>query len=88
MAARTNFTSKCGLPNSEKRKNLLAVCKWQIALSAKNAGETRFLSSAIQAQIVVDLYGEAGIIIRHVTGHKDWPFSDAKVGKYNVIEQH
>jgi hypothetical protein len=67
MAARTNFTSKCGLPNSEKRKNLLAVCKWQIALSAKNAGETRFLSSAIQAQIVVDLYGEAGIIIRQST---------------------
>ena len=34
---------------------------------AKNAGEAHFLTSAIQAQKVAGLNGEAGIIIRQST---------------------
>jgi hypothetical protein len=44
-----------------KRKNLFAASWWQTALSAKNAGEAPFLSSAVQAQKVTANYGNAGI---------------------------
>jgi hypothetical protein len=45
----------------KQRKNLLAASEWQMALSAKNAGEARFLSSTNHAQKVAAYYGDAGI---------------------------
>jgi len=67
MTARTHCTGTDGLPRPEKMKKLLAACKWQTALSAKNAGEASFLTSSIHAQKAARLYGEAGIIIRQST---------------------
>jgi hypothetical protein len=48
---------------TDKRKNLLSAISWQTALSAKNAGETHFLSSARMALLAILFAGIASFFL-------------------------
>jgi hypothetical protein len=68
MAARIDCTGKCGLPLSKKtEKSFGSQFMTNRTDHAKNAGEVHFLVSAIHAQKMACLYGEAGIINRQST---------------------